>query len=279
MTLLLLAPFAVLSVLAIAGGVPGGGAQVVHAAAGAHASEPDLAGGVLVAMWNYMGWDNASTVAGEVDRPQRTYPIAVLAAVALVALTYVVPVVAMRVAGVDPSSWETGAWVEAARAFGGAPLAVAVVVGGMVSAFGMYNALCMSYSRLPAVLAEDGYLPRVFGRRLPRSGAPWVGVLACSAVWTLALGLSFERLVCLDILLYGTSLILEFVALVVLRMREAALPRPFRIPGGTLGVAAIGVGPVGLLGFALVKNADEELAGVNALVFGAAVMAAGPLDR
>ena len=59
---------------------------------------PDLTGGVLVAMWNNMGWDNASTVAGEVERPQRTYPIAVLGAVALVALAYVVPVMAMAAA-------------------------------------------------------------------------------------------------------------------------------------------------------------------------------------
>jgi amino acid transporter len=33
-----------------------------------------LIGGMLIAMWNYMGWDNASTIATEVERPQRTYP-------------------------------------------------------------------------------------------------------------------------------------------------------------------------------------------------------------
>ena len=37
-----------------------------------------LVGGVLVAMWNYMGWDNASTIAQEVERPQRTYPRAMV---------------------------------------------------------------------------------------------------------------------------------------------------------------------------------------------------------
>src|SRR6266850_2388738 len=42
-----------------------------------------LLGGVLVAMWNYMGWDNASTIAQEVERPQRTYPKAMIAAVIL----------------------------------------------------------------------------------------------------------------------------------------------------------------------------------------------------
>ncbi len=238
---------------------------------------PDLAGGVLIAMWNYMGWDNASTIAGEVERPQRNYPVAVLSAVALIALAYVVVVGAMAIAGVDPSDWDTGSWVDVARSFGGAPLAWAVVAGGMISAFGMFNALCLSYSRIPAVLAEDGYLPSVLARRLPRGGAPWVSVIVCSLAWMLSLGLPFERLVSLDILLYGTSLVLEFVSLVILRVREPDLPRPFRVPGGTAGACLLGVGPLALLGFALVKNAGEQVLGLRALVFGGLVMAAGPV--
>ncbi len=287
MTALLLAPFAVLSLLAVLGG--GANASVASAASAAHvvtlasgasvASPPagsDVAGGVLIAMWNYMGWDNASTIAGEVERPQRTYPVAVLTAVALIALVYIVTVGAMALAGVDASAWTTGSWVDAGRAFGGAPLAWALVAGGMVSAFGMFNALCLSYSRLPAVLAEDGYLPAVLSRRLRRTGAPWVSVLVCAGAWTLSLGLPFERLVSLDILLYGTSLVLEFVALLALRVREPALPRPFRVPGGYAGAALVGLAPTALLGFALVKNADEEVLGVSALWFGVALMAAGP---
>ena len=38
----------------------------LHAAATA---ERDMAGAVSVCLWNYMGWDNASTVAQEVDNP------------------------------------------------------------------------------------------------------------------------------------------------------------------------------------------------------------------
>ena len=41
----------------------------------------DLLGGVLIAMWNYMGWDNLSTIAGEVETPQRTYSRAMFGAV------------------------------------------------------------------------------------------------------------------------------------------------------------------------------------------------------
>jgi len=81
----------------------------------------------------------------------------------------------------------------------------------------------------------------------------------------------------MDILLYGTSLVLEFVALVRVADARTDAPRPFRIPGGVLATAALGLGPLGLLGFALVKNADEQVGGVNALAFGLGVMLLGPL--
>jgi amino acid transporter len=270
LTALLLAPFVVLSVLALQ-----------SPAATPHADPAqgrvDIAGAVLIAMWNTMGWDNASTVAGEVVRPQRTYPMAVLIAVGLVALTYVVPLLSMRAAGVSPSDWDTGSWVDAARQLGGPGLAAAVVFGGVVSAFGMFGALLLSYSRLPVALAHDGLMPRAFARRLPRGGAPWLAVIACGGAWTVSLGLSFERLVSLNILLYGTSLVLEFVALAALRVREPDLARPFRVPGGVWGASLLGVAPVLLLGFALVKNAGEQLDGINALGLGLAVVLAGPL--
>ena len=47
---------------------------------------------------------------------------------------------------------------------GGPVLRVGLVVGGMISAFGMFNALVMSYSRLPLAMAQDGMLPQVFGK-------------------------------------------------------------------------------------------------------------------
>ena len=51
-----------------------------------------------------MGWDNASTIAQEVERPQRTYPKAMIAAVVLVSLTYVLPFVAVYFTGVPAST-------------------------------------------------------------------------------------------------------------------------------------------------------------------------------
>ena len=234
---------------------------------------------ILVAMWNYMGWDNASTVAEEVENPQKTYPRAMLASAAVVTLTYVLPVLAVALAGLSVESFTTGAWTTAAAGMGGRWLGWSVAVGGVITGVGMFNALVMSYSRLPMAMAEDGMLPRALASR-NRRGVPWVSVLLCGLAWALALKLPFERLITIDLVLYGSSLMLEFVALVVLRVREPALHRPFRA-GNFWMACALGVGPAALIGYALVCSRSEQLKlgdqSVSALAFSAAVALLGPL--
>jgi len=249
--------------------------------AGAAGTGLGLLGGVLVAMWNYMGWDNASTIAQEVRRPQRTYPKAMIAAVVLVSLTYVLPFVAVYLAGVPASRFaEDGSWALVGGMVGGKILGVEwlrflIVLGGMMSAFGMFNALVMSYSRLPLAMARDGMLPKVFAKTNRRAQAPWVAILACAAGWALCLGLGFQRLITLDIMLYGGSLILEFVTLVVLRIREPELRREFRVPGGLPGAVLAGVFPLALLVLALVKSESQTVLRMNGLVFGLLMIVSG----
>jgi amino acid transporter len=242
-----------------------------------------LVGGLLICMWNYMGWDNASTIAAEVRRPQRTYPRAMILAVIVVALSYVLPFAAMWLTGAPSSAFETGSWADLAGLMGGlvgGPLLargfrVALVLGGMMCGFGMFNALVMSYSRLPLAMAQDGMLPAVFGKLQPKTRAPWVAIVVLATGWALCLGLGFERLVTLDVLLYGTSLMLEFIALVALRIKEPNLRRPFRVPGGMPGAVLLGVFPLLLLGFSVVHGESEQVMGVNGLTFGALLIGGG----
>jgi amino acid transporter len=145
----------------------------------------------------------------------------------------------------------------------------------MISGFGMFNALVMSYSRLPLAMAQDGMLPGIFGKLHPRSRAPWVAIIVCAIGWALCLGLGFERLVTIDILLYGVSLSLEFIALIVLRVREPELPRPFRVPGGMFGAVAVGVSPMLLMGFSIVRSQTEQVLGMTSFAFGMLLIAAG----
>ncbi|HEV2424489.1 MAG TPA: APC family permease [Terriglobia bacterium] len=267
---LLSAPFALMVLMA-----PFQVGALRHAHTAPVTSTVGLLGGTLIAMWNYMGWDNASTIALEVERPQRTYPRAMIAAVVLVSLTYVLPVLAVKITGVPASAFETGSWADLAGLMAGNWLRVALVLGGMMSGFGMFNALVMSYSRLPLAMAQDGMLPRVFAKVHPRTRAPWVAILVCATGWALCLGLGFERLVTLDIMLYGASLTLEFVTLVVLRIREPRLRRDFRVPGGVAGTVVVGIFPTALLTLALIHSNHEQVLGMNGLLFGALMILAG----
>ena len=111
MFVLLLAPFAVFIVLGLWRGsrcIP------VCNGAGPPRMSLRLSTAILVAMWNYMGWDNASTVAQEVENPQRNYPRAMIAATVLVAVTYILPLAAMALSGLSVDSFSTGDWMTAA---------------------------------------------------------------------------------------------------------------------------------------------------------------------
>jgi amino acid transporter len=273
---LLLSPFVVLTAVGLWRGLAEHHGLGVFSLLKAPIAGADLAGAVSVTLWNYMGWDNASTVAQEVEEPQRNYPRAMLSAAALVALTYVLPLAAVGLAGVPAAQFSTGAWTDAARELVGPWLALCVVIGGTINGAGMFNALMMSYTRVPYAMAEEGLLPKVMERK-NRWGVPWVSVVVCSVGWALALRLSFERLISIDLVLYGAALVLEFIALVVLRVKEPALTRPFRVPGGLWAAVGVGIGPVALIAFALWAARGEMVAGLPALEFAAIVALMGPI--
>jgi amino acid transporter len=267
---LLLCPFVVLAIVCSA--MPAGDVGSATPAPGG-----GLFAGLAVAMWNYMGWDNASTIAGEVRDPGRTYPRTMLITVALVAFTYVVPVAAVAHTGLAPSAWTDGSWALAGTKMGGRTLGVAIAIAGMVSSAGMLSALVMSYGRLPHVLAEDGYLPRWLGKKDEATGAPVAALVVLGVAYSACLGLGFKRLVELDVLIYGASLALEFVALAVLRVKEPNVPRPFQVPGGRAGAFLVGVVPMGLLVWLLVVGGEEEGGGMGTILTAAGFVALGPL--
>jgi hypothetical protein len=102
-----------------------------------------------------------------------------------------------------------------------------------------------------------------------------VAILACAILWAICFPLGFEKSLLLDVMLTGLSILLEFWALVALRVREPDLARPFRVPGGMAGAVAIGVPPLALMVVAFARNRAERIGSTNELVIGAGVIAAG----
>lgn len=234
--------------------------------------------GLSVAMWNYFGWDNASTVLGEVADAARAYPRALAVAVPLVAASYFVPLLA-TLATSDWTTWKEGAWPAITRATGGVAgpaLAAAVAVAGMVSALALYNALLLAFSRVPLVMAADGLLPAPLAR-VDARGTPRGAVLVAAALYSLFTVLPFAQLVVADALLYALAMFLEFGALIQLRRREPDLRGPFRLPLGVRGVTALAMLPVLIFLVATSYSMAGGEIGAAAVAGSLVAVALGPL--
>jgi hypothetical protein len=89
------------------------------------------------------------------------------------------------------------------------------------------------------------------------------------------MGLGFERTVMLDVLLTGLSILLEFAALVALRIAEPNLARPFRVPGGSAGLVLLITPPAILIVLSCARNHAESLGSFNSLTLGSAIVLLG----
>jgi amino acid transporter len=237
-----------------------------------------MAVGLSIALWNYIGWDNASTVQGEVHDASRSYPRALAFALPLVAAGYLVPLLA-TLSATDWSRWTEGGWPSIALEAGGRAgpaLAVWIAIAGMVSALALFNALLLAYSRIPFVMAMDGLLPASLARTNSR-GTPRNAVLFAALCYSLFMLLPFAGLVVADVLLYSLALMLEFLSLIVLRRREPELRGAFRIPVGATGVTAIAALPLCVLGLVVVLSFQDGEYGVPAVIGAALAIGAGPI--
>ena len=237
-----------------------------------------LAVGISIALWNYIGWDNPSTVQGEVKDPSRTYPRALAFALPLVTIGYFVPLLTTLGAS-DWTTWSEGGWPQIAASAAGSAgrwLAIWVALGGMISALALFDALLLGYSRIPFVLAGDGLLPKPLAK-LDVHGTPRTAIIVSAVFYSVFTLVAFGKLIVADVLLYSVALFLEFGALIQLRKTEPSLRGVFRIPLGRTGVAVLASLPmIVLVGVIGVSFADGEY-GLPAVIGTAVAIAAGPL--
>jgi amino acid transporter len=208
--------------------------------------------------FDYSGWDGASTYAGEVDEPQRNYPKAIAAALAVLVACYIFPVIAGLAVTTDPAVWsDTAGWPVIAQLIGGRWLGGLLAAAGLVSMWGLFNAQLLYASRLPYVMARDGWLPKVLARASPKTAVPTVATIAFCAITGLFSALSFGGLAVIQSLMYATLVMLELLALVGSRLRRPEARPNFRVPGGWGGLAYVCVAPLAsamLLLFAVMRN-------------------------
>ncbi|KAL5205295.1 hypothetical protein ABZP36_033504 [Zizania latifolia] len=220
--------------------------------------------------WNLNYWDKASTLAGEVEEPRKTFPKAVFGAVGLVVGAYLIPLLAGT--GALPSEtaaeWTDGFFSEIGQRIGGPWLRVWIQAAAAMSNMGLFEAEMSSDSFQLLGMAEMGMIPAIFARR-SRHGTPTYSIL-CSAMGVVILSfMSFQEIIEFLNFLYGLGMLAVFAAFVKLRVKDPDLPRPYRIPVSAAGAAVMCVPPVVLIATVMC------LASVRTLVVSAAVAVGG----
>ena len=225
-----------------------------------------------VLLWNTCGWDNAGCCAGEVEKPAKTYPRAMTVAVLLVTLSYLLPMVVGVSVATNWSEWKEGLFPKIAAQIGGGWLGIWLTAAGLVSAVGMLNALLCTSSRVPFAMAERNMLPRGLAALHTRHATPWRAIVVNSLGVAVLIAFSFQELIEVDMFLYAAALILEFAALVWLRIKKPEMARPYRVPFGIAGVVAISVPPIALCFFSIaLANKATRYVGLIAIAVGLAV--------
>ena len=192
--------------------------------------------GLALAIWLYSGYEQLSSVAGDVENPQRTYPRALALVIPLSIATYFLPPFAALAALGNWQQWNDGYFSTAAQLIGGPWLGNLMTIAAMVGNVALLNSTMLTATPMPFTLAEDGYLPQFLTRRHPRYGTPWIAILISAAIYASLALHSLGELISIYAWLRGATTVLTVLSAWGLRRTRPDLPRAFRVPGGNLGL-------------------------------------------
>lgn len=223
--------------------------------------------GLYTVMWNFIGWDNTTTYAEEVDKPVKTYLLATFIAFGLTLSIYLVAVITALSSGIDLKilgeegfpilgSLVTGQW-----------LAAILAAGGMASTLGLFSAVLLSVSRVPKVMADDKLLPEKLQTLHSKYKSPYISIIVCASVVSIMILWEFGDLLIIDVTLYGAALFLEFVSLIIFRIKLPNEHRPFKIPLNIAGLCVLILFPFSVYVIALTSAFSLEAKMLNPALF------------
>ena len=209
-------------------------------------------------IWNFIGWDNVTTYAGEVEKPVRTYLFSITAGFMVVLLIYIVTVFVVQPFHIPAQTLQQQGFPAAGNIIGGYWLGALLSAGGMASAFGLFSAVLLSVSRVPKVMADDKLMPEKLSVLHSKFGTPYFSIIICAVVVSMMIVWSLEDLFIIDVMVYGAGLFLEYIALIALRIKEPDAPRPFTIKLNTFGLGVMIVVPFVVYGIAVSGALSNE---------------------
>jgi len=232
--------------------------------------------GLALGLWLYSGYEQLSTVAEEVDNPQRSYPRALSLVVPLSIATYFLTTLAGLAAGGDWQKWHTGYLPVVAQQIGsligGASwLGSWMTLAAMVANVALLNSTVLTTTRMPFAMAEDGYLPAVLTRKHSRYGTPWLAIVISAVIYGVLAQHKLTQLISIYIWLRSATTVLTVLSAWNLRRTRPEMPRAFVIPGGNLGLLYVVAAPVVMAMVALLGSDRFGMIG------GAVAIMLGPL--
>ncbi|MGH9711793.1 MAG: APC family permease [Candidatus Acidiferrales bacterium] len=215
--------------------------------------------GLALAMWNYAGYEQLSSMTGEMKNPQQTFVRLLVWMTPLNVLTYIVPTtVALAVLG-NWQEWQTNYIVTASRLIGGEWLGAAMLIAAMIGTLSLSNSTILYTTRIPATMAEDGYLPAWLGKIHPRFRTPAHAIALSTIVYCVLARFDVEDLVNIYIWTRIATTLLTLFAAWRMRRKLPDAPRSFRIPGGAIGMAYILIFPAILCAVKVLQSEDYVL--------------------
>ena len=207
--------------------------------------------GLALGLWLYSGYEQLSTVAEEVDDPQRTYPRALALVVPLSIATYFLPTFAGLAALGNWADWHDGYFSTAARLIGGPWLGSLMTISAMICNVALLNSTVLTSTRMPFAMAEDGYLPPFLTRKHSKYGTPAVAIVISSAIYASLALHTLTQLISIYNWLRASTTVLTVLAVWGMRRKHPELTRAFKVPAGRLGVAYVVGVPIAMTYVAL----------------------------
>ncbi|MEX1181965.1 MAG: amino acid permease [Gemmatimonadota bacterium] len=187
---------------------------------------------MIVALFAYNGWWYSTFAAAEVRDPERSIPRSIIAGMTIVLVVYALAnVVYLLVLPLDVLQASTRPAADAMQVLLGTGGADFISAAVMLSAFGTVNAQLLSIPRIYFAMARDGLFFDRVAQVHPRWGTPAAAIALQGFVASvLALTGTFQQIITYTAFPNYLFLSLGVVALMVLRVREPDLTRPFRVP-------------------------------------------------
>jgi basic amino acid/polyamine antiporter, APA family len=222
---------------------------------------------MLVLMFAFSGAETALSLSGEVERPERTVPRALLMALAGISLLYSsVHIVAFGALGQGLAASSAAPLADAGGDLAGPWLRNVMLAGTIVSMLGYLSASLMSQPRLLYSLATGGLLPRSLAAIHPRFRTPWVAIAVQNAiVLAAALSGSFAVLVPLASVAILAVYLMVALSAAILQRRPSQPAGAFTVP------MAVPIGAV-LLSLWMLSAAKPEELMLQAAVIAASIV-------